>query len=90
MVPAAQKQVRNHKNEHLLTYKVNFTQALSIMKHTQVALIHRSTMGVLEFLLRTINYIALTVEAVCEGRNYTRRLSKLKNKLHYSGYKRAL
>jgi hypothetical protein len=90
MALAAQKQVRSNTNEHRRTYQVNFAQALSKMKHTLVALIHRSAIGVTEFLLQTIEYIALTVEAVRDGRSYERRLSTTKNKRHYFGYKRAL
>ena len=90
MVLAAQKQVSRNTNKHRRTYQINFAQALSKMKHTLVTLIHRSAMGVTDLLVQTINYIASTVEAVRDGRSYQRRLSKLKNKRHYSSYKCAL
>lgn len=90
MALAAQQQVSSNTNKHQRTYQINFAQALSKMKHTLVTLIHRSVIGVRKLLLETINYIALTVEAIRDGRSYRRRLSKLKNKRHYSSYKCAL
>lgn len=90
MAMAAQKQVRKHTHKYRLTYQVNFAQAVSKMKHTVVALIYHSVAGVTELVKQTINYIALTYEAVREGRTYERRLSTTKNKLHHCGYKRAL
>jgi len=90
MALAAQKQVNRLTDKHRRDYQVNFAQALSKMKHTLVTLIHRSALGIAQLLEYTIDYIALTVEAVRDGRRYVRRLSKLKNKRHYSRYKCAL
>jgi hypothetical protein len=87
MALAAQDEVKRNTNKHRRAYQVNFAQALSKMKHTLVHLIQSANQGVTQFLLQTIEYIALTFEAVRDGRSYPRRLSNLKNKKHFSAYK---
>lgn len=71
-------------------YQVNFAQALSKMKHTLVTLITGDGLLLLALIERTIHYIAQTIEPVKDGRSFPRRQTKMKNKIHYMAYKRAI
>ena len=70
-------------------YQVNFAQAVSKMKNTVVELLLTSSHYLQEKLKILIDYIACTIEPIRKGRSYKRSKSKMKNKLHFSAYKRA-
>lgn len=89
MMLAAQRRVEKKPNRKHV-YQVNFAQALSKMKHTAVVLIRNSVKTLQLLIAQTVDYLALTIEPVREGRSFTRRISNLKKRNYYSCYKRAL
>lgn len=89
MTLAAQRRVEKKPNRKHV-YQVNFAQALSKMKHTVVVLIRESVKTLQRLISQTIDYLALTIEPVREGRHFARRLSNLKKRNYYSCYKRTL
>ena len=90
MVMAAQQKV-DESTQHLrLNYQVNFAQALSIAKHQAINFIRDSTDGFLCDINRLIRYIAITIEAVREGRSALRLLKNIKNDIHFTAYKSSL
>jgi len=60
------------------------------MKHTAVVLIRSSVKTLQHLIEQTIDYLALTIEPVREGRSFARRISNLKKRNYYCCYKRAL
>ena len=89
MTLAAQRRVEKKPNRKH-AYQVNFAQALSKMKHTLVVLIRGSVKPLRYLIAQTIDYLALTIEPVREGRRFARRQSNLKKRNYYSCYKRAV
>ena len=71
-------------------YQINFSQALSKMKHRIVRLILHSSQGIAPFIRRTVHYISKTIEAVRGGRSTPRKLKNIKNDIHFTAYKSAL
>jgi len=59
------------------------------MKNSVVELLAISVHCLQEKLRLLVGYIACTIEPIREGRKYSRPKSKMKNKLHFSAYKRA-
>ena len=70
-------------------YQVNFAQAVSKMKNTVVELLVISSQYLQEKLKALVDYMACTIEPIRKGRSYSRPKSKMKNKLHFSAYKRS-
>jgi hypothetical protein len=90
MVMAAQQKV-DESTQHLrLNYQVNFAQALSKAKYQVINFIRHSTDGFLCDINRLIRYIAITIEAVREGRSAPRLLKNIKNDIHFTAYKSSL
>ena len=87
---AAQKQVDKATTHHKYDYQVNFAQALSKMKNTVVELLQISTQKIQGRLEVLIDYMACTMEPIREGRSYSRPNSKMKNRIFYCNYKRAM
>jgi len=90
MAMAAQDTVKKCTSHRRRTYKINFAQALSKMKHRIVKLILQSSQGIRSFIERTVHYIYKTIEAVRLGRSAPRRLKNIKNDIHFPAYKSAL
>ena len=86
---AAQVQVDKSTAHRKHRYQVNFAQAVSKMKNSVVELLAISVHCLQEKLRLLVGYIACTIEPIREGRKYSRPKSKMKNKLHFSAYKRA-
>jgi len=87
---AAQKQVDKATTHRKHDYQVNFAQALSKMKNTLVELLLISTQKLQNRLKLLIDYMACTIEPIREGRSYSRPKSKMKNRIFYCNYKRAM
>lgn len=85
----AQIQVNKTTAHRKHDYQVNFAQALSKMKNSVVELILIKNQCLLGKLEGIIDYMACTIEPIRNGRKYTRKKSKMKNKIHYGNYKRA-
>ena len=90
MTMAAQKTVTNETKQSKLDYQINFSQALSKMKHRMIALILQANNNISLFIYRTISYISKTIEAIRHGRSAPRKLKNIKNDIHFSAYKSAL
>jgi len=90
MAMAAQKTVTKETKQSKLAYQINFSQALSKMKHRMVALILQANNDISLFIYRTISYISKTIEAIRHGRSAPRKLKNIKNDIHFSAYKSAL
>jgi hypothetical protein len=88
-VNAAQAHVDKATAHRKHNYQVNFAQAVSKMKNTVVELLVIPSHYLQEKLKVLIDYIACTIEPIRKGRSYSRPKSKMKNKLHFSAYKRA-
>ena len=73
MAMAAQKTASKRTEHCRRIYQINFSQALSKMKHRMVRLILHSSQGIAPFIRRTIHYISKTIEAVRGGRSAPRR-----------------
>lgn len=86
---AAQEQVDKVTQNRKHDYQVNFAQAVSKMKNSLVELLMLSGTFLRKRLKVLINYIACTIEPIRKGRSYPRKKSKMKNKIHYSSYKRS-
>ena len=71
-------------------YQITFAQAFSKMKHRIIALVEFSGRALQALITETIHYISVTVEAIKDGRSFSRPQSKMKNKIYYMAYKRAL
>ena len=85
---AAQVQVDKTTAGRKHAYQVNFAQAVSKMKNTIVELLMFSGHFLRKKLKALIDYIACSIEPIRKGRSYPRKKSKMKNKLHFSSYKR--
>jgi hypothetical protein len=90
MAMAAQKTATNETKHLKFEYQINFSQALSKMKHRMVTLILQANSDISLFIYRTINYISKTIEVIRNGRSVPRKLKNIKNDIHYSAYKSAL
>jgi len=86
---AAQVQVDKETAHRKHNYQVNFAQAVSKMKNKVVELVIISSHYLQETLKVLVEYMACTIEPIRKGRSYKRKKSKMKNKLHYSSYKRS-
>ncbi len=86
---AAQEQVDQAIQGRKYDYQVNFAQAVSKMKNTLVELLMLSGSFLHMKLKVLIDYIACTIEPIRKGRSNPRKKSKMKNKIHYSSYKRS-
>ena len=87
---AAQKQVDKATSHRKHDYQINFAQALSKMKNTLVELLLFSTQKLQSKLEMLIDFMACTIEPIREGRSYPRPKSKMKNRIFYCNYKRAM
>ncbi len=72
------------------TYKVNYAQALSKMKHRMVVIFISKVGEMKSMIKQTTEYISKTVEAVRGGRRYPRKLKNIKNDIHFPAYKSSL
>jgi hypothetical protein len=90
MAMAAQKTASEKTLHCRRRYQINFSQALSKMKHRIVKLILLSTQDIERLIMRTVHYISQTVEAVRAGRSAPRTLKNIKNDIHFPAYKSAL
>ncbi|MGB5676920.1 MAG: transposase [Gammaproteobacteria bacterium] len=78
------QQITAKKTKHLKrNYQINFTQALSKMKHRIVHLVLHAHTDISLLIERTLRYISRTVEAVRKGRSAPRKLKIIKNDIHY-------
>ncbi len=90
MVMAAQKTVSS-KTKHLkYRYQINFSQALSKMKHRMIFLILHSHDNIKILIERTLRYFCKTIESVRTGRIAPRRIKNIKNDIHFPAYKSSL
>ena len=87
---AAQKQVDKSTAHRKYDYQVNFAQALSKMKNTLVEFLLISTQELKNGLKALIDCMACTIEPIRKGRSYSRPKSKMKNRIFYCNYKRAM
>ncbi len=85
----AQAKVERATSHRQHAYQVNFAQAISKMKNTVLEFLYASTQYLKKKLKDFIDYIACTIEPVRKERSYNRPKSKMKNKLHFSSYKRS-
>jgi len=90
LVIAAQTDADSRTRKLQNRYQINFAQALSKMKHRIIALIDLTGHALQALIMETIHYISITVEAIKDGRSFSRPKSKMKNKIYYMAYKRAL
>ena len=90
MVIATRKSVMKKTKELKREYQVNFSQALSKMKHHLVYMIRYANEGITAMIRRTIYYIGLTAETIRYGRTAPRKLKNIKNDIHFSSYKNTL
>ena len=86
----AQEMVSQKTINRGLIYQINYAQALSRMKHRIVTLLSAKGTALRALLKETILYMALTIEAVREGRSNPRNLKNIKNDIHYAAYKSSL
>ncbi|MGB0714074.1 MAG: hypothetical protein ACPGUC_11010 [Gammaproteobacteria bacterium] len=87
---AAQVQVKHTHRRRQRRYPVNFSRALSTMKHRVVVMI-RSTANVLtELIQAAVDQVALHPEAIRPDRSFPRRVIKLHTNTHHPAYKRSL
>ncbi len=88
----AQEQLIHKYQKRQLTYQINFAQALSKMKHKMVYLISIAFNKKVFYhsIIKLINYISLTSEAVRADRHFIRKLKNIKNDIHFSQYKSTL
>lgn len=85
IVNEAQKVVEQKTAHRSHKYKVNFTRALSRMKHNIVSLLNSE--DVVSLINRLVQLMATSIEAVRPGRSYER--SKSRGPKYSSNYKRA-
>ncbi len=85
-----EKETKKEKINLKLKYQINFSQALSKMKHRIIQLILQSSNDCVLLIYRTISYICKTTEAVRDGRSNPRKLKNIKNDIHFSAYKSSL
>lgn len=85
----SQKKIEKETAHRKHDYKVNFAQALTKTKNTIIELLIIPVRQLYSRLNAFIEYVACTFEPIRDGRSYPRRKTKMKNKLHYSCYKRA-
>ena len=90
IVLATQKIVVKKTSGLKLEYKVNFSQALSKMKHRLVYMLRHAQEDITVIIHRTIRYISQTTEAVRDGRSAPRKLKNIKNDIHFPAYKSSL
>jgi len=73
-----------------LKYQVNSAQALSKMKHQLITFIIDVNKGILREIIRVIDYISVTIEAVRKWRSAPRTLKNIKNDIHFTVHKSSL
>lgn len=77
---AAQRTVEKATENRELSYKVNFTQALSTMRDTIVILFQRSQTAILTLISDILETFAMAIEPVRPGRKYPRNHKRAQRK----------
>ena len=88
MIQSAQKLIKSRISNRALSYKINFTQALSAMKNTVIHLLY-DTLSELE-LMRWLILISRQLSAIRLGRSFTRKKKVTDRHNYHRSYKRAL
>jgi len=86
MVNASQNTVKDKHKTRRLKYKINFAQALSKMKDNVVLLL--LNIDIKDRIQQLINYIASTVEAVRNNRQFVRKKHHYNKHINHLCYKR--
>ena len=86
MIKLADKSIKKKVSQRQHKYQINYSQALSKMKHKMVMIIE-GVENRKRLIIRMANYISETIEAVRDGRSVPRKLKNTKNDIHYPAYK---